>query len=348
MSNIVMVGLNHRTSSIEVREKFYFSSEEKEILLSELKNDPKVVEAFILSTCNRTEIYASMITPPDTGILIDKIFRIKKTEFTKDFKQHFYSYIEEEAVRHLLRVVTGLDSLVLGEKQIMAQIKEAFNLSTQKAMMDRTFNILANFVLQTGRKARRETQIDYGGVSVSGAAVAMAQNVLGSLDNKTVLILGSGKMSSLAVTHLKTKGVGRIFVMNRTLSKAEELAKASGATAVPFWDIKRVLPEIDVCICSTGCPHYLVDKDLVENIMSQRLARQMVFVDISVPRNINPEVSQIQDVFLFTVDDLDRVVTDNINKRLLCIGAVERIVEDKVGEFYRSLNHISQFQLLRV
>ncbi|MEI7998147.1 MAG: glutamyl-tRNA reductase [Candidatus Omnitrophota bacterium] len=348
MSSIVMVGLNHRTSPIEVREKFYFLPSEKEILLSELKSNPKVVEAFILSTCNRTEIYAVMIeATPD--VLLEAIFNIKKINGSiADFKEYFYFHIDKEAVRHLLSVSAGLDSLVLGEKQILAQIKEAFSLATSKIMMGRSFNILSNFVLQTGRKARRETQIDFGGVSVSGAAVAMAQSVWGTLENKTVLILGSGKMSTLALQHLKAKGVGRIFVMNRTMSKAEELASASGAEAVAFWDINQVLQQTDVCICSTGCPHYLVDKDLVESVMSHRPNRQLVFVDISVPRNINPTVSEVEAVSIFTVDDLDRVVGDNIKKRLMCVGAVEKIVEDKLEEFYSSLYKTSKPQFLNI
>jgi len=349
MLNIVLVGLNHKTSPIEIREQFFFSSSEKELLLSELKNDPKIVEAFILSTCNRTEIYASMIAPCDSEVLIEKIFQLKRISFSKDhLKKYFYSYSDRQAVEHILKVAAGLDSLVLGEKQILAQIKESFSLSTQKAMMSRCFNILANFVLQTGRKARRETQIDFGGVSVSGAAVAKAQNVLGTLDKKTVLILGSGKMSSLAVQNLKAKGAGRVYVMNRTLSKAEELAEISGAVAEPFWNIREILLKSDVCICSTGCPHYLIEKDLVEDLMVYRPGRQLVCIDISVPRNIAPGVGEINNVHLFTVDDLDKVVEGNIQKRLLCVTEVERIVENKVEEFYQSLNNTSKPQLVTV
>ena len=336
MANIVVVGINHKMAPIEIREKFYLSGTERELLLSQLKNDPAVLEAFVLSTCNRSEVYASMIAS-SCEVLWEALLRVKKLFFATGLKKYFYFYHQEEAVHHILRVAAGLDSLVLGEKQILAQIKDAFDLSYHKGMMGRTFNILTNFVLQTGRKARRETEIDHGGVSISWAAVAIAQETLGTLQNKAVLILGSGKMSSLAVTHLKQKGVGRVLVMNRTLSKAVELAQCCQGTAMPFWRIKEVLETVDVCICSTGSPHYLIDRDLVEKVMSSRPQRQLVCVDISVPRNIAPAVASIKNTFLFSVDDLDKAVEGNIKKRLLSIDGVERIIEDKVEEFYQTL-----------
>lgn len=334
--NIVAVGINHKTSVIGIREQFYLQPMERELLLSELKNDPRVMEAFVLSTCNRTELYASLVDR-DPAVLLDIIFKLKKIDRNKNFKKYFYTFFNENAIDHLLRVTTGLDSLIIGEKQILGQIKEALEFSFHRGMMGRQFNILANIVLQAGKKVRRETQIDFGGSSISWASVMMAQNILGSLQDKNVLILGSGKMGRLAVQQLGNKGVKNIYIMNRTTEKAQELATENGGVAVPFWEMKEILLQVDVCICSASCVHYLIDKDLVEKAMFTRDGRKLVFIDISVPRNIDPLVAQIENVFLMTVDDLDKVVEKNIHRRLGAVEQVERIILDKKQEFYRVL-----------
>lgn len=334
--NIIAIGINHKTSAIGIREKFYLQPVEKELLLSELKNDPHVIEAFVLSTCNRTEIYANLIEP-NSQILTQALFKVKKITSFEDL-EHFYTFSGREAVLHLLRVTTGLDSLIIGEKQILGQIKEALEFSFVRGMMSKTFNILANIVLQTGKKVRRETQIDFGGSSVSWASVMMAQKIFGSLQGKTVLILGSGKMGRLAVQQLENKGVEKIYIMNRTTEKAEDLAKESGGIAVPFWEMKEILSKVDVCICSSSCTHYLMDKDLIQRTMKSRGERKLVCIDISVPRNIDPKVAEVENVFLLTVDDLDKVVQDNIQKRLGATEAVEGIILNKIQEFYVTIN----------
>jgi glutamyl-tRNA reductase len=200
---------------------------------------------------------------------------------------------------------------------------------------------LTNFVLETGKKARRETQIDFGGSSVSWASVCMAQNILGTLQDKTVLILGSGKMGRLAVEQLINKGVKKIYIMNRTIEKAQELAEQSSGIAVPFWEMAEILPQVDVCICSSSCPHYLIDRELVEKTMQVRGDQKMVYIDISMPRNIDPKVAEVINVCLLTVDDLDRVVQDNIQKRLGAAQQVETIVINKVQEYYEAINKVS-------
>jgi len=337
---ILAVGINHKTSAIETREKFFLSLLERELLLSEFKNDPSVISVIILSTCNRCEIYAHVDDDFEPRGIMDRLFTIKHQSQTEDLQQLFYVLEGQEAVSHLLRVACGLDSLILGEKQILGQIKDAVLLSRQKMMMDKTFNVLTNFVLETGKKARRETQIDFGGSSVSWASVLMAQNILGSLQDKTVLILGSGKMGRLAVEQLINKGVKKIYIMNRTLEKAQELAQETGGIAVPFWEMPDILPQVDVCICSSSCPHYLIDRELVEKTMQVRGAKKLLCIDISMPRNIDPQVAQVKDVCLVTVDDLDRVVQDNVQKRMSAAKQVEKIVINKVQEYYAVINKI--------
>ena len=337
---ILAVGINHKTSAIETREKFFLSPVERELLLSEFKNDPSVYSSIIVSTCNRCEIYANVDGDYQSAEILNKLFSIKRQPQTEDLQKLFYVLENHEAVAHLLRVACGVDSLILGEKQILGQIKEAVEFSRQHLMMDKTFNILTNFVLETGKKARRETQIDFGGSSVSWASVCMAQNMLGSLEDKTVLILGSGKMGCLAVEQLVKKGVKKIYIMNRTMETAQEVAKEIGGDAVPFWEMPDILPQVDVCIASSSCPHYLIDKSLVENAMRQRGGQTQVYIDISMPRNIDPKVSEVKGVRLLTVDDLDRVVQDNMQKRLTAAEQVERIVSTKVNEYNEAINKI--------
>jgi len=334
------VGINHKTSAIETREKFFLAPLERELLLSEFKNDPSVFSAIILSTCNRCEIYASVDGDYKAGEILNKLFSIKRQPQTANLQGLFYMMEGQEAVAHLLRVACGVDSLILGEKQILGQIKEAVEFSRQHLMMDKTFNVLTNFVLETGKKARRETQIDFGGSSVSWASVCTAQEILGSLQDKIVLILGSGKMGSLAVEQLVKKGVKKIYIMNRTMETAQEVAKEIGGEAVGFWEMPELLPQVDVCIVSSSCPHYLIDKSLVENTMQRRGFKKLVLIDISMPRNIDPRVAEVKDVCLLTVDDLDRVVQDNMQKRLSAAQQVEGIVSNKVNEYYEAINKI--------
>jgi len=344
---ILAVGINHKTSSIESREKFYLSATERELLLSAFKNEPSVIAALILSTCNRCEIYATVDDYYEPQEILNKLFSIKHQPLTGSLHKLFYVLQGQKAVEHLLRVACGLDSLILGEKQILGQIKEAVMLSRQTAMMDKTFNILTNLALETAKKARRETHIDFGGSSVSWASVCMAQKIVGTLKDKTVLILGSGKMGRLAVEQLINKGVKKIYIMNRTMEKAQELAGQTGGIAVPFWEMADILPLVDVCICSSSCPHYLIDKDLVEKTIQLKDEKKLVCIDISMPRNIDPAVAEVKGACLVTVDDLDRVVQDNIQKRLSAAGEVERIVMNKVQEFYEVINKIHLLETKR-
>ncbi len=342
----LLVGVNHKTCHLEVREKFFLQPAERDLLLSEFKHNPKVLGAFILSTCNRTELYVDLLDA-DPSVVLDVFFNVKKITPSKDLDPFFYVRHEEEAVAHLLRVVTGLDSLILGEKQILGQVKDAVEYAREKKMLNRTLNVLVNIVVETGKKIRRETHIDYGGVSISWAAVTKAQEMAGSLEGKKVLILGSGKMGNLAAQQLRKKGVEKIFVINRTHEKAEELAGACCGTAVPYWQMKEVLEESDVCICATGAPHSIVRRDLVEKVMAAKPGKKIAFIDIAVPRNIDPEVAQVPGVSLLYVDDLAPMVQSNMDKRHGAVELAEAIITAKTQEFYRSLDRAAVYELMR-
>lgn len=330
---VKMIGISFRTSPIEIRERFYLQPQERALLLEQMKNEPAVVEALVLSTCNRVEIYAHLIHD-DLTPLWNILCRVKGLSSDKAFQKYFYTHSGEQAMRHLFRVASGVDSLVLGEKQVLGQVKEAIDLSRQHGMLGAQFNILSQLAVRAGKKAQNETALCTGGTSMSWAAVTMAERLLGGLKEKSVLIIGAGKMGRLAVNYLKEKGVGTVYIMNRTRENSESLAQEAGGVAVPFWRIRDILAQVDVCICSTSCPHYLIEKGLLEDIASGRRPRPLALIDISMPRNIDPAAADVSGVSLMAIDDLERSREETLKKRQAAVDQVETIISAKVGEFY--------------
>ncbi len=343
MMNLILVGLNHKTAPIEVREKFFCSAAQQELFLSELKSHALIVEAVVLSTCNRTEIYTHALDAQQAPEeLLRVLFQIKGLKLIPSLRRHFYVYSGEEAVRHFFRVTSGLDSMILGEKQILGQVKEAIELARKKTMLGKHFNILSNVAVRTGKKAHSETEISFGGCSLSWAGVVTAERILNGLKGKSVLIIGAGKMSELTLEHMKKKGVGNIYVMNRTESCALELARRCSGEAVSFADIKETLSKVDVCICSVGAPHYILDKSTVDKIMDIRHYQKLIFIDISMPRNIDPQIATIDNVLLFHLDDLDKVVGDTMRKREAAVIQVEKIISDKTSQFKKKISALER------
>ena len=339
--NIIVFGLNHKTAPIEIREEFFLNPIQQDLLLVELKSDPAVTEALVLSTCNRTEIYLHVIGNfYSLESILKLIANIKKTEFRHELKKYFYFYEQNKAPRHLLRVTSGLDSLVLGEKQIIGQVKSAVDRAREKGMFSRHFNILSNIAIRTAKKAQTETQISYGGSSVSWAAMALAEEVLGTLQEKSILIIGAGKMGELALMQIRNKGVKNIYLMNRTGQAAQTLAETCGAIPVSFMDIKEILSEVDVCVCAAGAPHYILDRKTIEKIMALRHYRKLILIDISMPRNIDPQVVAIDQIFLSDIDDLNKVVGENMVKRQSAVNSVEKMIDRQLTIFYEKLNKL--------
>jgi len=332
----ITIGINHRSASVEIREQFSLRSIERELLLSELRNNPAIVEAIVMSTCNRTEILAGCINQDDT-YLWEALSKVKKLSNQSELRKYFYTIYNAEAIHHFFRVACGLDSLILGEKQILGQVKLAVELSRKNRMLARHLNILSNLVIRAAKKAQNETRISDGGHSVSWAAVTLAQKKLGVLKDKTVLILGAGKMGSIAADHLVGKGLGRIFVMNRTYHKASDLAGQLAGEAVSFWQIKEILEQVDVCICSACAPHYLIEKDLLARVMTNRPSRKLLCIDISMPRNIDPRVADLENVELASIDDLDKIVSQNMKKRMAALREVEEIIACKEAAYNRKI-----------
>jgi len=329
-----IVGLSHKTAPIEIREKFFLNPLQQDLLLSELKNHPLISEVFVLSTCNRIEVYLKRADSSiDSAFVIALISKIKKINFDFDCSSYVYSYEGQDALMHLLRVSSGLESLVLGEKQILGQVKHAVERAREYGTLSRYFNILTNIAIRTGKKAQHETAISRGGSSISWAAIEMAQKASGELQDKSVLVIGAGKMGEIALNHLHDLGVKKIFLMNRTGEKAETLASRYNGVAASFWNIKEILSEVDICFCAVGAPHYILDKEKIANIMEARQGRKLVLIDISMPRNIDPEVKNLAGVHLSAIDDLHEVVDNSMKLRESALEDVEGIIRQKILEF---------------
>jgi glutamyl-tRNA reductase len=333
-----ITGLSHKTAPIEIREKFHLNSLQQHLLLSELKNHPLIAESFVLSTCNRVEVYLNRVDGTvDSSFVISLISRIKKTGFDFEASPHVYVYEGDRAIDHFLRVACGLESLILGEDQILGQVKDAVAMAQESGNLSRYFNILTNLAVRTGKKARFETAINHGGSSISWAAIEMAQKTAGNLKDKSVLVIGAGKMGEIALSHLHELGVKKIYLMNRTGEKAEELAAKYHGVAASFWDIKEILNDVDIGFCAVGAPHYILDKEKIAGVMASRQGRELVLIDISMPRNIDPEVRSLAGVHLSSIDDLHESVDSSMKMRERAVGQVESIIQRKILEFHEKI-----------
>lgn len=342
---IIAVGINHKTAPISIREKFYLNSLQQELLLSELKSDAAVTEAFVVSTCNRTEVYVSVI---DSDYEIERVVmiicQIREIAYNSGLMGYFYTYHDRQAVGHLLSVCAGLDSLVIGERQILGQMKESFAKGHRKGFFLRNFNVLSNIAIRTGKKAQSETDIGVGGSSVSWAAVTMAERDLGSLSDKSVLMVGAGQMSKLAVGQISNRGFNQLYLMNRTEEHARALAAEYKAQVVSFCDMREILSQVDLCVCSSSAPHYVIDRSTVEKAMAARGGRPLIFIDISMPRNIDPKIALIENTSLYHIDDLEPVVEESLQKRQAAVTQVEEIIAAKIDEFYQKIEKADLFQ----
>lgn len=339
---VFTLGLNHKTAPIEIREKFFLSATQQDLLLSELKCRPEIVEAFVISTCNRTELYVHTIAekfPPQEFLQL--IASVKKDTLAVTDYEYFYVYEEMEALTHLFMVACGLDSLIIGEKQILGQTKRAFELAHDKGLFQKHFNLLSNAVIRAGKLAHSETNISCGGSSVSWAAIITAERELGTLKDKSMLIVGAGKMSELAVGQITRGDFKNLYLINRTQKNAEDLSQKYGGEVVPFCDIKETLCKVDVCICAADAPHYLIEKPILDRVDLKE--RKLILIDISMPRNIDPEVSNIENVKLFYIDDLQKHLSANMRQRYIAVADVENIIERKLNEFYTKIDKMNSF-----
>ena len=313
--NLILVGVNHKTTPVEIREKLAFTKGKIEESVNHLFNFPDIIEHTILSTCNRVEIYARA-NSQDSAIKSIKQFICDFHQLSLvELEDHFYSYSNKEAVEHLFRVSSSLDSMILGEAQILGQVKEAYSLARDLRSTGLVLNQLFEKAFSIAKKVREETGIAERSVSISSAAVELAQKIFDDLENHTVMLVGTGEMAELAAKHLISYGVKTIYVTSRTYERAANLARTLNGSALDFEAFKNELHRADIVITSTSAPNFIIKKEIVEKAIRERKNKPIFFIDIAVPRDIEPDVNDLENVYLYDIDDLQVVVSANIKER---------------------------------
>ena len=329
---IVVVGLNHTTAPVAVRERLAFSDATLAEALAHFR-PPEVTELVILSSCNRVELYMQTADVAASAASCVAFLAACHDVPAGQFRPHLYQLSDLEAVRHLFRVAASLDSLVLGEPQILGQVKAAYQAAQAAERTGAIFSQLFERALSVAKAVRSATGISDHAVSVSYAAVELAKKIFESLQQRTVMVLGAGDTAELAARHLVTHGVSRIFIANRTAERAERLAQALQAKAIPWTAFPEHLAYTDIVISSTGAPHTIIDPPMVREAIRARRSRPMFFIDIAVPRDIDPAVNALENVFLYDIDDLHNVVQENRRARQREALAAEELVWQEVRQF---------------
>lgn len=334
---ILVIGLNHKTADVDVRERLAFNGQKLEEGLIKIRELPGIHEAMILSTCNRVEIYSDvgdLEKAPDTIMTFLSEFH----EMDKPaIERSFYTYTGDDAVRHIFRVASSLDSMVVGEPQILGQIKDAFEFALEKKTTGILLNRLMKKAISVAKRVRTETKISENAVSISFAAVELARKIFTDLSEMSFMLLGAGEMAELAAKHMMSSGVREVVVVNRTYERGCELAREFEGRAVRFEELLKELVHTDIIICSTGAPSYILRKDEMHKAMKERRQRPVFIIDISVPRNIDPEINSLDNVYLYDVDDLQSVVDTNITERKKEAERAEKIIEEEIEAFHKWL-----------
>jgi glutamyl-tRNA reductase len=331
---LITVGVNHKTAPVSIRERVAFAPEKMIDALSSLISEKKANEAVIVSTCNRTELYCSV---EDFSRVDDVIAWLGQYHgiALSELKQYCYTYSNDDSVRHIMRVASGLDSLILGEPQILGQVKSAYAVSQEGSCIGPELDSLFQRAFSVAKRVRTDTAIGENPVSIAFAAVSLAQRIFADIRNSTALLIGAGQTIELVARHLKENGIKRIIVANRTLARAEALANELNAEAIMLGEIGDYLSQADIVISSTASQLPIIGKGMVERATSQRRHSPMLLIDIAVPRDIEPEVEEVNDAYLYTVDDLHSVIEENVRARQDAAKAAEEMIEEGVNSYRR-------------
>jgi glutamyl-tRNA reductase len=335
---LLLVGVSHRTAPVELRERLDFSARGIDRALTALAGAPAHHEAAIVSTCNRVELYVGCDDTEPARAVIEHFLSDFHGIPADQLAPHLYAKSGHEAVAHLFRVAAGLDSLVRGEPQVLGQVKEAFNLASQMGCTGPLLNKLFHSAFAAGKRVRSETALSEGAVSVSYAAVALARKIFGNLKGRTVLVLGAGEMGKLTAIHMQSQGIRRLVIMSRTAAHAATLAQSIGGTTMPWDSLNAALGEADILITATGSSVPIVSRSIIEQTMKVRRQRPLFIIDIAVPRDVEADAGELEQVFLYNIDDLQTVVQENISKRGTEAAEAETIVSQEVSKFLSWLN----------
>ncbi len=338
--DVLIVGLSHHTAALEVREAVAFAEDRIDDVNRELRELPGVDEAAVVCTCNRVEVVSTTREGPPVAERIAAFLRGAQRTPGPDLDAHLYNYWGRDAVRHLFRVASSLDSMVVGEPQILGQLKQfyarAASAGTTGAVLHRWFHK----AFSVAKRVRTETGIAGRAVSVSSAAVELAATIFDRLDGKTAMLIGTGKMGELAARHLLANGVGSLMVTNRTFERAVELARDLQATPVPFEQFAKYLPMADIVIGATAAATWVLGEQALQEALRERKGRPIFCIDLSVPRNFDPRINALDNVYLYDVDDLATVAEENLGERAREAEKAEHIVVEEVESFYRWLGHL--------
>ena len=330
--SIVLIGVNHKTAPIELRERIAISREELPEATRALAAIPGVSECMIVSTCNRVEILAA-VESPDTDLIafVHRHFGLDPAILAP----HIYEHRDQQAVRHLFRVAASLDSMVVGEPQILGQVKDAFAVARSSGTISGQLEHLLQSAFAAAKRVRTETAIGSNSVSIASVAVELARKIFGSLNGRTVFLVGAGKMSELAARHLVQQGAGAILVTNRTQERARQLAEPFNGRVIPFDQLYEAATEADIVISSTGAPHPIFRREHGQAFMHRRRNRPMFFIDIAVPRDVDPAMNKVDGVFVYDIDDLQAVAASHMAERSAQAGDAESLIAAEVERFHQ-------------
>jgi glutamyl-tRNA reductase len=332
MSQIVLIGVNHKTAPIELRERIAISRDELADVTRSLAAQPGVSECMIVSTCNRVEMLAAVESPEtDLTEFLNSHFGLDRAVLAP----HIYEHRDQLAVRHLFRVAASLDSMVVGEPQILGQVKEAFSTARAAGTVSSQLEHLLQSAFAAAKRVRTETAIGSNSVSIASVAVELARKIFGSLQGRTVFLVGAGKMSELAARHLVQQGAGAILVTNRTLERARQLAEPFNGRVIPFEQLYETATEADIVISSTGAPHPIFRREHGQQFMHRRRNRPMFFIDIAVPRDVDPAMNKVEGIFVYDIDDLQAVAASHIAERQTQAGDAEALINAEVDRFHQ-------------
>jgi len=332
--NVTLIGVNHKTAPLEVRERFAIAEDKLPEALRRLRQHPGVEEGMIISTCNRVEFLARCTNgSTDMRGFLRSYFQVDPAEFEK----YLYEYREQEAIRHLFRVTSSLDSMVVGEPQVLGQVKEAYAVARAVGAVNSQLDALVGRAFAVAKKVRSETAVASSAVSVASVAVELAKKIFGSLSGRHVYLVGAGKMGELAARHLLAHGAESIFVANRTHERAVQLAAKFRGHAIPFEQLYDTADRADIVITSTGAPHAIFRREHGETFLARRKNRPMFFIDIAVPRDVDPELNKLDGIFVYDIDDLQQVVASHVADRHREAQRAEEIVDLEVERFSQRL-----------
>lgn len=330
--HLSIVGLNHKTATVEIREKVAFTSEQIQRSLTRLQSNPCVSESLIISTCNRTEVYCAFNEGCFDNNVLKQFVADQNGLCCDDLNPYLYELSNRDAVQHLFRVVSGLDSMVIGENQITAQAKQAYRYAVTVKSAGNILNKLFHIAFRVSKKVRTQTGIGTGSLSVSQVACDLAEKIFKRLSERTVLLIGAGENGELAAKHLSQRGVGRLFITNRTFEKAEALAEKMNAQAIPFDELERGLAMADIVVASTGAPEPVLTKSHVAPVLAKRRV-PLFMIDLAIPRDIDPEVDTLDNVFLYDMDALQNIVKKSLGRRSEAVHKAKQIIAGEVDRF---------------